>query len=74
MELTTDWLYNEERLALRERCLSFLLREFGSELSEEGTPLHSTESIYNCAHDWVSQGNATTDGLFEYFEDYYHRD
>ena len=71
MELTTDWLYNEERLELRERCLSILLRKYGSELNEEGTPLHSTESIYNCAHDWVSQGHSKPDGIVKYYEAYY---
>lgn len=71
MDLTTDWLYNEERLELREQCLSILLRRYGSELNEDGTPVHSNESIYNCAHDWVSHGNPKPDGIVKYYEAYY---
>lgn len=71
MELTSDWLYNEDRLELRERCLSILLRRYGSELNEDGTPVHSTENIYSCAHDWVSQGHRKPDGIVKYYEAYY---
>ena len=71
MEITSDWLYNEERLELREHCLSILLRKYGSEIKEDGTPVHSTESIYNCAHDWVSQGHPKPDGIVKYYEAYY---
>ena len=71
MEITSDWLYNEERLELREQCLSILLRKYGSEIKEDGTPVNSTESIYNCAHDWVSQGHPKPDGIVKYYEAYY---
>jgi hypothetical protein len=71
MELTSDWLYSEKRLELRERCLSILLRKFGSEINEDGTPKYPTESIYNCAHDWVSQGHKIPDGIVKYYEAYY---
>ena len=40
----------------------------------DGRPEHTTESIYACAHDWVSQGHQTLDGLLEYYEDYYEAD
>ena len=62
-----DWLYSTERLALRRDSLHILLRMFGSHIKEDGTPEHSTESIYACAHDWVSQGNVRTDGIMAYF-------
>ena len=71
MNITTDWLYDEKRMEFRENCLSILLKRFGSELNEDGSPSHSTESIYNCAHDWVSQGNVRTDGIIKYYEAYY---
>ena len=34
-------------------------------------PKYSNQSIYECAHDWVSQGNATTSGIVKYYEAYY---
>ena len=66
-----DWLYSEDRLGLRERCLSILLRRFGSHMKEDGTPENSTESIYACAHDWISQGHPKADGIVAYYEAYY---
>ena len=69
-----DWLYSDDRMALREQCLSILLRRFGSTLNEDGTPEHSTESIYACAHDWVSQGHPKPDGIVKYYEAYYGSD
>ena len=74
MALEDDWLYSDSRMNLRAQCLKTLLRTFGSHIKEDGTPEHSTESIYACAHDWVSQGHPTTDGILEYYEDYYEAD
>ena len=67
----SDWRYEPERMALREACLSLLLREFGSDLNENGTPVQPTMNIYDCAHDWVSQGNKYADGIVEYFKKHY---
>jgi hypothetical protein len=67
-----DWLYSPERLNLRTESLYLLLSTYGSDLKDDGSPEHSSEMIYNCAHDWVSQGNPTTEGLLMYFIDYYH--
>ena len=69
--LTTDWLYSPERMALKEQCLSILLKKYGGELKEDGSPKFSTQDIYECAHDWVSQGNARADGIAAYFNAYY---
>ena len=63
----SDWLYTEERLELRATCLSTLLHLFGWKLNDNGLPLHSMESLHNCAHDWVSQGNSTHHGIGNYF-------
>lgn len=68
-----DWLYSEDRLGLRERVLSTLLRRYGSHMKMDGTPEHSTESIYACAHDWVSQGNKSAEGVIEYYQENYGR-
>ena len=67
----TDWRYEPERMAPRELCLSILLKKYGCQLKEDGTPLHSTQSIFECAHDWVSQGNKIPDGIVAYYNAYY---
>jgi len=69
--MDTDWRYSPERMDLRERCLSILLKKYGSDLKEDGSPKHSPESIYGCAHDWVSHGNKISDGIVKYYEAYY---
>ena len=69
--MINDWLYRPDQMVLREKALSTLLKELGGELSENGTPLHSTESIFAAAHDWVSSGNPTVDGILSfYYENY----
>ncbi len=69
--MSDGWLYSPERMNLREQCLSILLRRYGSHINEDGSPEHSTESIYACAHDWVSQGNPKPDGIVKYYDAYY---
>ena len=64
--MTTDWLYEEDRLALREKVLTLLLKRFGSD-----TIPNNNKAIYECAHDWVSQGNPTTNGIIAYYKAYY---
>ena len=52
-----DWRYSDFKMQLRRQVLSLLIKRFGSELNENGEPKYSNQSIYECAHDWVSQGN-----------------
>lgn len=66
-----DWRYVDDRMNLRGKVLSLLLNRFGRELNEDGSPKYSSQSIYECAHDWVSQGNLTTSGIIKYYEAYY---
>jgi len=70
--MTEDWRYTDDRLKLREKVYSLLLKKFGSALDKEGKPIYSMKSITECAHDWVSQGNVRTDGIFAYFKAYYN--
>ena len=35
------------------------------------TPKYSSQSIYECVQDWVSQGNMNTAGIVKYYEAYY---
>ena len=69
--MNEDWRYSEERMELRQKVYSLLLGRFGSELDENGEPIYSMQSISECAHDWVSQGNVNTSGLVKYYEAYY---
>jgi len=68
--MNEDWRYTDERLKLREQVISILLNRFGGEL-KDGNPKYSSQSIYECAHDWVSQGNQTSFGIVKYYEAYY---
>ena len=72
--MNDDWLYSPERMHLRSECLKILLKNYGSHMTIHGTPTHSSESIYACAHDWVSQGHPSSDGILNYYEDYYEAD
>ena len=69
--MNEDWRYSDERMKLREQALNLLLTRFGSELDSEGEPVYSNQSIYECVHDWVSQGNMNTFGLVKYYQAYY---
>jgi hypothetical protein len=69
--MTEDWRYSEDRMKVRESVLKLLLSRYGGAINPDGTPLVDPEKIYACAHDWVSQGNARTDGIMAYFKAYY---
>ena len=71
MDIQTDWRYSDDRMEIRQKVYTFLLGRFGSQLDENGEPLYSMQSITECAHDWVSQGNINTSGLVKYYEAYY---
>ena len=68
--MNEDWRYSDERMNIREESLKILLSKFGHQM-EGVVPKYSNQSIYECAHDWVSQGNATTFGIVKYYEAYY---
>ena len=65
-----DWRYSDQKMKVREQALKVLLAKFGPAL-ERGTPKYSNQSIYECAQDWVSQGNMHTAGIVKYYEAYY---
>ena len=65
-----DWRYSEQKLKLRESALKVHLTKYGSQL-KESLPEYSNQSMYECAHDWVSQGNVNTNGIIKYFEIHY---
>jgi len=69
--MNEDWRYSEERMDLREKAYNLLLTRFGSQLDANGEPLYTMQSITECSHDWVSQGNVSTSGLVKYYQAYY---
>ena len=72
-DMQTDWRYIDERMNVREQGLSILLKRFGSGNNSDGSPRHSSQSIYECVHDWVSQGNMNTSGIVAYYKAYYDK-
>ena len=71
MNTQADWRYSDERMDVRTQGLNILLHKFGRELCSDGSPRYSSQSIYECVHDWVSQGNVRTDGIVAYYKAYY---
>jgi|TARA_E500000305_G_C3803789_1_gene135313 hypothetical protein len=69
--MDNDWRYSEDKLKLRQQALSILLKKYGSELNLTRESKYRTQSIYECAHDWVSQGNVNCNGIIKYYEAYY---
>ena len=69
--MNQDWRYSDERMELRQKVYSLLLKRFGSAIDENGEPVYSMNSITQCSHDWVSQGNVRSDGIVKYFQAYY---
>ena len=68
--MTEDWRYSPDKIKLREEVLKILLEKFGGPM--EGTvPKYSSQSIFECAHDWISQGHKTHFGVVKYYEAYY---
>ncbi len=68
--MNQDWRYREDKFKLREQALTVLLTKFGHQM-DGVVPKYSNQSIYECAHDWVSQGNVSTGGIVKYYEAYY---
>ena len=65
-----DWRYSDQRMKVKERALAILLSKYGPQM-KNSSPKYSSKSIYECAHDWVSQGNMHTAGIVKYYEAYY---
>jgi len=64
-----DWRYSEDKLKLRGECLHILLNKFSYD--DPNKVNYTTQDIYECAHDWVSQGNKISSGIIAYFQAYY---
>ena len=53
----------EEQFKLRQDSLRLLMANFGQS--------NPAQSIYECAHEWVSRGNVNSNGVIAYFKAYY---
>jgi hypothetical protein len=62
MDTQTDWRYSDQRMDLRQR--SFLA------LREKYFNLKTGKHLYEFCHDWVSQGNQSTEGIENAFKNY----
>ena len=69
--MNEDWRYNEDKMKLRQEVLSILLKKYGGELDNTRKSKYTNQSIYQCAHDWVSQGHKISSGVVKYYEAYY---
>ena len=69
--MNDDWRYSDDKLKLRQQALTILLTKYGSELDSTRKSKYTSQSIYECAHDWVSQGNVNCNGIAAYYEAYY---
>jgi len=70
--MNEDWRYSDKKLKLRQQALLILLKKYGGELDTTRKSKYAGQSIYECAHDWVSQGNTNCNGITKYYEVYYH--
>ena len=70
--MNDDWRYSEDRMELRQLAIKVLLTKFGH-VMDGVTPKYSNQSMYECAHDWVSQGNVSTSGIVKYYQAYYSK-
>ena len=68
---TDDWRYNEDKMKVRQQALLILSQRYGRDLDSTLKSKYSSKSIYECAHDWVSQGNVNCNGITKYYEAYY---
>mgnify|MGYP001311252871 FL=1 len=70
MTSSSDWRYSDARMLVREQALKVLMAKFGSQMVD-GVPKYPQNTIYECAHDWVSQGHTNASGIVKYYEAYY---
>jgi len=56
-------------MKLRQECLNILFQKYGSEKIDQVS--YSTQDIYECADEWISQGNQISHGIVAYFNAYF---
>ena len=66
--------YSDDRMSVRAQSLNVLLKKYGSQLDNSRKSKYTNQSIYQCAHDWISMGNMNCNGIVKYYEAYYSSD
>jgi len=66
MVMQTEEQYSEEKLKLREKCLSILMKRY--EITTESK--YSLRDIYECAEEWTHKYK-TSNGVVDYFKAYF---
>ena len=66
MVMQTEEQYSEEKLKLREQCLSILLKKY--EITTESK--YSLRDIYECTEEWTHKYK-TSNGIIVYFKAYF---
>ena len=66
--------YSDDRMSVRAQSLSVLLKRYGSQLDTNRKSKYTNQSIYQCAHEWISMGNMNTNGIIKYYEAHYSSD
>ena len=66
----TDWRYADDMMPVRNKVLMHLIENYGWQ-TVDGVPIYGNKRIYACAHDWISQGNRTLEGLDDFFTNNY---
>ena len=56
-----DWRYSDDRMLLRQEAFLKLKSHFN---------LNEIQFLYEFCHDWVSQGNQSTEGIENAFKNY----
>tara|TARA_B100001059_G_scaffold180091_1_gene180820 strand:+ start:706 stop:924 length:219 start_codon:yes stop_codon:yes gene_type:complete len=67
----TNKIKDEDKMKVRQQALFILIDKYGKDLDHSRRSKYTNKSIYECAHDWVSQGNVNCNGITKYYEAYY---
>jgi len=62
---------DDDSMKVRQQALFILIDKYGKNLDYSRKSKYTNKSIYECAHDWVSQGNVNCNGITKYYEAYY---
>ena len=66
MVMQTEDQYSEEKLKLREKCLSILMKRY--EVTTKSK--YSLRDIYECTEEWTHKYK-TSNGIVDYFKTYF---
>ena len=56
--ILTDWRYSDHKMKLRQECLANSIEEVLCDTIPD-----NGQAIYECCHDWISQGHKISSGI-----------